>query len=71
MNTLPPRLSGDTQTTQPFEPDGRVRADFATVEDFIASGAFDEAVLRAGKRGVERAMAQNRTQGLDDPAKRR
>ena len=28
------------------------------MEDFIASNAFDEAVLRAAKRGVELAMAQ-------------
>ena len=52
------------------EPDCRTRAEFECIEDFIASDAFDEAVLRAGRRGVERAVARHRELGLDAVTKR-
>ena len=55
---------------QPPGPDTWTRADFACIEDFIASGAFDEAVLRAAKRGVERAVARDRELGLGGAAAR-
>ena len=53
---------------KPAEPDTRVRADFASIGEFIASPAFDAAVLRASKLGVERAMARDRELGLGGPA---
>ena len=55
--------------TQPFEPDGRLPSDFATVSEFIASGAFDEAVLRAAARGVELAVARQKAQDAGGPSK--
>ncbi len=60
MDSAPIANSDPVKQTRPFEPDGRLPSDFATVGEFIASGAFDEAVLRAGKLGVERAVAQQK-----------
>jgi hypothetical protein len=60
MDIAPVADSDLVTQTRPFEPDSRLPSDFASVEEFIASGAFDEAVLRAGKLGVERAVARQK-----------
>ena len=64
MDIAPTLDANPVGQTQPFSPDERRPSDFATVEEFIASGAFDAAVLRASKRGVEAAVARHKALGL-------
>ena len=68
-DVTPAAAADPVKRTQPFEPDGRLPSDFATVSKFIASGAFDEAVLRAAARGVALAVAQQKAQHTGGPSK--
>ena len=66
---IAPTLDADPATQSgPFSPDERRPCDFATVESFIASGAFDAAVLRASKIGVEAAVARHKALELTGTA---